>query len=139
MTRPTTPPRLFAAAAVGGAVGGVLRWTGGEVFADGAGFPATTFAINVVGSFLLALLPALPAVRRSRTAAVALGPGVLGGFTTLSAASEQTRALLASGDTPTAALYLLGTLGAALVAVAAASRLSSAAQQARVESEGGDR
>ncbi|MCY7396962.1 MAG: CrcB family protein [Nocardioides sp.] len=132
-------PRLFAAVAVGGAVGGVLRWACSELVADGAGFAATTFSINVVGSFLLALLPAAPAVRRSRTLAVGLGPGVLGGFTTLSAVSEQTRSLLDAGDTATAALCLLGTLAASLVAVAVASRLCAAAQQAQAGTGAGDR
>lgn len=135
MTGPATPPHLFAAVALGGALGGVLRWSCGTLVPDGTGFPATTFVINVVGSFLLALLPALSGVRRSRTFAVALGPGVLGGFTTLSAASDQTRSLLQAGQSSTAALYLLCTLGAGLLAVALASRLSTAVQQR----EGGDR
>ena len=83
--------------ALGGALGALLRWGLGEAVPDGAGFPWTTFAINVAGSFVLALLPALRGVRRSRAAGAGLGPGVLGGFTTLSAYAEQTRALLADG------------------------------------------
>lgn len=139
MTRTRPAPHLCVAVALGGACGGVLRWACGELVPDGAGFPSTTFAINVTGSLLLALLPALAVVRRRRVVAVALGPGVLGGFTTLSAASEQTRALLDAGDSLVAAGYLLGTLAACLLAVALASRLSSRAQQARVDHEGGDR
>ncbi|MEJ7833634.1 MAG: CrcB family protein, partial [Nocardioides sp.] len=93
MTSP--PPRALAAVAVGGAVGALLRFGLGSLDAEGDGFPWTTFGINVVGSFTLALLPVLRAVRTSETLAAALGPGVLGGFTTLSAYSEQSRALLA--------------------------------------------
>ena len=131
--------RLFLVVALGGALGGVLRWTCGQLVADGGGFPVTTFAINVLGAFLLALLPAVPVVRRSRTVAVALGPGVLGGFTTLSAASEQTRALLDSGDVLTAGGYLVGTLVACLLAVTLSSELSTRAQQSDAAAEGADR
>lgn len=116
-------PRLLAAVAAGGAAGAALRWVCGEVVPDGDGLPATTLAVNVVGSLLLALLPALPAARRSATLQAALGPGLLGGFTTLSAASEQTRALLADGRADLALGYLLGTLAATLAAVALARRL----------------
>ena len=91
----TPAPRLLGCVAAGGALGAVLRWSAGELVPDGSGLAWTTFAINVSGSFLLALLPALAVVRRSPAWAAALGPGVLGGFTTLSAYSEQTRALLA--------------------------------------------
>ena len=116
-------PRLVAAVALGGALGALARWGLTEAFPpSGDDFPWTVFAINVAGACALALLPALAAVRRSRTVAVGLGPGVLGGFTTLSAYSEQTRALLAHGHPGTAVLYLLGTLAACLVAVAVISR-----------------
>lgn len=131
-------PRLVGAVAVGGAVGAVLRLTLGEVAGDGSGFPWTTFAINVSGAFLLALLPALAVVRRSRLLAVALGPGVLGGYTTLSATSEQGRRLLDQGRPALAAAYLLGTLGACLVAVAVASHWSSPREQAEFALEEGD-
>lgn len=38
--------------AAGGAVGAVARYAATEAFADGTGFPWTTFAINVSGSTL---------------------------------------------------------------------------------------
>ncbi len=135
---PAPPPRLVGAVALGGACGAVLRWGLGVAEPDGTGFPWTTFAINVVGSFLLAALPAAAAIRRHQVLAVGLGTGVLGGFTTLSAASEQTRALLDAGDGALAAAYLLGTLTAALAAVAVADRFSTLAQRLEVEAEGGD-
>jgi CrcB protein len=132
------PPRLLLAAAIGGASGALLRHLLGELAPDGSGFPWTTFGINVVGSFLLALLPALTVVRRHRTVAVALGPGVLGGFTTLSTYAEQGRGLLADGDVILAATYLVGTLLACLTAVALASRLSTPAARVAFAAEGGD-
>ncbi len=124
--------------AVGGAAGALARWALSELVPDGTGFPWTTFAINVVGSLLLASLPALTAVRRRPTLAVGLGPGLLGGFTTLSAYSEQGRALLADGETRLAALYLLGTLAACLVAVQLAQHWSTRAAQVEFEDEDGN-
>ena len=132
-------PRLLAAVALGGALGALTRWALTASFpADADAFPWTTFAINVGGSFALALLPGIDAVRRHRALAVGLGPGVLGGFTTLSAASEQTRALLDAGRTGLAGAYLLGTLLAALVAVAVADHWSTLLERSEFAAEGGD-
>ena len=128
----------YLAVALGGALGAVLRWTLGDVVPDGTGFPWTTFAINVTGSLALAWLPALGAVRRRQVLAVGLGPGLLGGYTTLSAYSEQTRVLLADGHVATALLYVVGTLLACLVAVAVVSRLYPPVAGDEFAAEGGD-
>ncbi|WP_051247763.1 fluoride efflux transporter FluC [Nocardioides halotolerans] len=128
----------YLAVALGGALGAVLRWALGDAVPDGGGFPWTTFAVNVSGSLLLAVLPALAAVRRRHVLAAGLGPGLLGGYTTLSAYSEQTRTLLAAGDAATALLYLVGTLGACLVAVAAVSLVVPRAAGDEFAAEGGD-
>jgi len=135
---PAPAPRLLAAVAVGGALGALARWALGEAFPDGSGFPWTTFGINVAGSFVLALLPAVAAVRRNRTLALGLGPGVLGGFTTLSTYAEQSRSLLADGRGVLAASYVLGTLAVCLAAVAVAHRLSSPVAQREFEDEEGN-
>lgn len=103
--------------AAGGAAGAVLRYLLTEWWRYDGGFPTTIFAINVVGSGLLALLPALVFVRRSPVWTVALGSGVLGGFTTLSAYGEQTRALLDAGEVGVAAAYALGSVAACCAAV----------------------
>ena len=124
--------------ALGGAVGAVLRWTLGEAVPDGSGFPWTTFGINITGSLVLAMLPWSAAVRHRPLLALALGPGLLGGYTTLSTYAEETRGLLADGATATALTYLLGTLAACLVAVSLASRLYPAAAGDEFEAEGGD-
>jgi fluoride exporter len=129
---------VYLAVALGGALGAVLRWALGDAVPDGAGFPWTTFVINVTGSLVLAWLPAIGAVRRRQILATALGPGLLGGYTTLSAYSEQARVLLADGQTTTALLYLLGTLATCLVAVAAVSRLYPPAAGDEFAAEGGD-
>jgi CrcB protein len=124
--------------AAGGALGGTLRWWLGDLTPDGEGFPWTTFAINVSGSLLLALLPALRQVRRRPALAAALGPGVLGGYTTLSTYAEQGRALLADGRVGLAAAYVLGTLAVCLVAVTLAGHLSTQAAQRDFEAEEGN-
>ncbi|MEI5674145.1 MULTISPECIES: fluoride efflux transporter FluC [unclassified Nocardioides] len=116
-------PRAVGAVALGGALGAVTRWGLGELAPDGAGFPWTTFAINVSGSFLLAVVLGLAAVRRRPVLRAGLGPGVLGGYTTLSAVSEQSRALLADGRTATALAYLVATALVAVAAVAVGTRV----------------
>ena len=132
-------PRLLAAVAVGGALGALARWGLTEAFPNDAdAFPWTTLAINVAGSFRLALLPTFAVVRRRRDLAVGLGPGVLGGFTTLSAYSEQARALLDADRTAVALAYLVGTLAACLVAVAVADHWSTVLERRAFELEGGD-
>ena len=124
--------------AVGGALGAVLRWWLGELVPSGAGFPWATFAVNVSGSAALAALPAVAAVRRRPALAAALGPGLLGGYTTLSAYSEEVRALLADDRVWTAGAYLAGTLAACLVAVVLVSQLSTPWERDVFEAEGGD-
>ncbi|WP_158647851.1 CrcB family protein [Nocardioides houyundeii] len=127
-------PSLLGWVALGGAAGGLLRWLLGELVPDGPGFALTTWCLNVLGSFALALLPLTlltATARRGRRLrpqlAALLGPGLLGGFTTLSAYSLTTRDLLAQGRPLLAAAYSLGTLVAALAGVAIARRWESRA------------
>lgn len=115
-------PLLLLGVALGGAAGAVLRWAVGEVVPGSSGFPWATFAVNVSGSAALAALPLLAVVRRREWLFAALGPGLLGGYTTLSAYSEQARALLADGHALTAFAYVAGTLAACLLAVAVVQR-----------------
>ncbi len=129
MTRPGPGISRLAAVAIGGALGGTARWWLGDLVPDGDGFPWTTFAINVTGSLALALLPALAAVRRRPLLTLALGPGLLGGYTTLSTYAEQGRALLADGQVSLAAAYFLGTLAACLAAVGLAGRWATPPQR----------
>lgn len=143
MTSTSVRPRLrgavVAVVALGGAVGSCARVAVGDGFAGlDAGFPWTTLGINVLGCALLALLPALPAVRDHHLLAPMLGTGVLGGFTTLSAWSGDTYALLERGRPDLAAGYALGTLLACLAVVALVDRLSTPAQRARFDEDEGD-
>ena len=132
-------PRVVGAVALGGALGAVLRYALGEAFPIGDGaFPWTTFGINVSGALLLALLPAFEVVRRHEVLPPLLGTGVLGGYTTMSAFTEQVRDLADAGHTQTAAAYLLATLVAGIMAVAIADLFSSRTERSAFEGEEGD-
>jgi CrcB protein len=103
-----------------------------------SGFPWTTLAINVSGSFALALLPAAAWVRRHPTLPVFLGTGVLGGYTTLSTYAEQGRELLAAGDHLEAFGYLAGTLIACVLAVQLGHHWSTRTEQGEFGAEEGN-
>ena len=127
------------AVSVGGALGAVARWGLTSTFPVAAGhFPWPTLMVNVVGSALLAALPLLPAARRHAWVGPLLGTGVLGGFTTMSAASADTFALVREHHLALALLYCLGTLAAALAAVLAVERLTTPGERAEAEQAGWD-
>lgn len=129
MSGPPVPPitaGALVAVALGGAIGAALRWGVGEATPAGDGFPWPTLVINLVGSFSLALLPALAWLRTRREARLAVGPGILGGFTTLSAYADQSRALVADGQVLLAAAYVSLTAVGCVVAVLAGHRLAGA-------------
>ncbi|GGO93699.1 hypothetical protein GCM10011584_33010 [Nocardioides phosphati] len=133
------PPPLFVlAAAVGGALGALARWGVDTTWPAGDGFPWGTLTINITGSFLLALLPAFPAVRRHGVLPVLLGTGLLGGWTTLSTYANQGRALFADGRPELAFVYLAATLLACVLAVRLAHTWSTIAAQLEFETEEGN-
>jgi fluoride exporter len=113
-------PLTLPAVAVGGALGALLRWLVGEAVPSGGGVPWPTLVVNATGCLALALLVPRLADRPLRGAFV--GPGVLGGFTTMSAYADETRALLADGSSWLALGYVVGTLAACLGAAALARR-----------------
>ena len=129
MTHSPVSPAALLAVSLGGAVGAVARWGLGELVPDGGGFPWTTFTINLSGSFLLGLLPLWVTAKRHHLVPLFLGPGVLGGYTTLSAYAEQGRALLADGAGAVAGAYVLGTLFCCLAAVLLAQRIVHASAE----------
>lgn len=117
--------------ALGGALGtlarhGVTVWFS-QMF--GAAFPYATLAINFVGSFLLGVVMqvSLTSDFLSPTLRLALGTGVLGGFTTYSTFSYETFTFLEQGawlaGLANAILTLVGCLLATLLGVLAVRRL----------------
>jgi len=105
--------------AAGGALGGGARWTLNQALPAGAdGFPWAAMIENVSGCLLLgALMVFLIEVwAPHRYARPFLGVGVLGGFTTFSTYTSDTRVLLLDGSAPRGLIYLFGTLILALAA-----------------------
>lgn len=114
-------PGDVALVAAGAAAGALARW-GITHLEPASGLPWVTLTVNVVGAFLLGALPAVPAVRRSPRAALVLGPGFLGGFTTVSAWAGQVTALAVAGRSTLAGLLVVTTVGAVLLAAQAGRR-----------------
>ncbi|WP_054045277.1 fluoride efflux transporter CrcB [Alloactinosynnema sp. L-07] len=117
----------LAAVALGGAVGSLARyWLVSVVPAKTGGFPLGTLLVNSVGCLLIgALMVAVVELRKVHTLVRPfLGVGVLGGFTTFSAYTEEVRALLAPDTMLVALAYLITTVLCALAAVAVGMRLA---------------
>lgn len=114
--------RDLALVALGGAVGAMLRYAVALVLGarlEGP-FPWHTFAVNIIGAFLLGLLMggALDHGGVGTTGRLLLGTGVLGGFTTFSTLSFESIALFEQG------LWVLGAanmFGSAVTGLAAAA------------------
>lgn len=122
--------RLLFLATVGGGLGagarylvqlGMMRWLG-------AGFPWWTFAINVVGCFLMGMVAAAITLKfdNSPEMRAFLATGILGGFTTFSAFSLDVAGLLDNKQGLAAALYVAGSVGFSILALYAGLALAKA-------------
>ena len=115
---------------LGGAVGTGARYLldGLVQRLSGASFPLGTLAVNAIGSFLLVLLmhvaTATDAV--SPTLRLALGTGVLGGFTTYSTFNYETIRSLEEGAWRVASLNVALTVGGCLAADRSSAERNSA-------------
>lgn len=125
---PAQPPRkeriwdICVAIGLGGALGGALRhWLNTLVIHDVDEIPWSTFLENVLGSFILglAMVYLLEVWPPNRYLRPFLGVGVLGGFTTFSAYTSETRILLLEGEAALAMLYLFLSPAMGLAAAAA--------------------
>jgi fluoride exporter len=93
-----------------GAIGSGVRYLVALALGSGRGFPFATLAVNIIGSFAMAIAMGIAAERLSPEWRLALTTGLLGGFTTYSAFSYETTTLLGTGDWPRAAAYVVATL-----------------------------
>jgi CrcB protein len=93
---------------------GAARWLGPDL-------PFGTFAVNVLGSLLLGLILAHPAFTPSLR--IALGTGVMGGFTTYSTFNAETLRMIERGSYGLAATYACITFVVCLAGGAAGSWL----------------
>jgi fluoride exporter len=104
--------RALIAVFIGGAIGTGIRLSiDAAIPHSDSEFPLSTLLINIVGSFVLALLvtrlwPIAPGWLRS-----GLGPGLVGGFTTFSAVMVSMVTLAANSEV----VQALGYLGITLV------------------------
>jgi CrcB protein len=104
--------RALIAVFVGGALGTAIRLSiDAAIRHTDTQFPLSTLLVNIVGSFVLALLvtrlwPIVPGWLRS-----GLGPGLVGGFTTFSAVMVSMVTLAANSEI----VQALGYLGITLV------------------------
>lgn len=118
--------------AAGGAAGSLGRYGLAQALPPQHGWPVGTLTANLTGAFLLGVLlevlgrrgPETPGVQRVR---LALGTGVLGGYTTFSSLALETERLLAAGDVGTALGYAAVSLLAGVLCAAAGVAVGSAA------------
>lgn len=132
MSRPPhLQPRLVALVGLGGAAGTLARFGLARLLPAGGSWPVATFVANLVGAFLLGLLlEALvrrgPEDETSRRLRLALGTGLLGGFTTFSSLAIEIERLGADGRAILGAAYgltsIVAGVGCAGVGVVLAAR-----------------
>lgn len=109
----------------GGFAGSAARyalslWVTGR-FAGESAFPWGTLSVNVLGSFVIGAIvgAAAEASGLRESARLLLLTGVLGGFTTFSAFTNETLTLLRGGHAGLAAAYVAASVAAGLAAVCA--------------------
>jgi fluoride exporter len=109
-----------ALVALGGLLGSVGRyWLSGLVQRlGGSEFPLGTLTVNVIGSFVVALIMVLSVERGAinANARIFLTIGMCGGFTTMSTFSYETLALVRDGELGLAALNATATVGSCFAA-----------------------
>ena len=118
---PTLPHLLLVA--LGGGLGTALRYGVGRwaMVLMGPGFPFGTFAVNIIGGFLMGLLAGWLARLGDggEQLRLLLGVGVLGGFTTFSAFSLEVYNMITRAEVALAAAYAVSSVAGSVLAVLA--------------------
>lgn len=108
---------------IGAGIGGVLRhWLNAAVTAWlGAAFPYGILTINGLGSTVMGLVAAwfISSGDADPSMRLFLATGILGGFTTFSAFSLDTVALIERGEVGAAAIYVVASVGLSVLGLAA--------------------
>jgi CrcB protein len=108
----------------GATVGALLRYGTNQYvggIADGREFPYGTFAVNVIGSFVLALITFLGA---NDLILYAVGTGACGSYTTFSSFSVDTIKLWENGNRLLAGWNAIANLIGALLVIGVAGELA---------------
>ena len=112
---------LLIAVALGGAFGAIARFLSTEWFARslGTGFPFGTLFVNVVGSFVMAVIVELLATKLSANLELRafLAVGLLGSFTTFSTFSHDVAVLYERGNLLAAGGYMGASVTVSLLAL----------------------
>ncbi|MBV1693182.1 MAG: fluoride efflux transporter CrcB [Hyphomicrobiales bacterium] len=115
--------RLLLLATTGGAIGAGARHLVNVACATawGGRYPWATLIVNVLGSFLMGIVIELAAARLDGGLELRtfLATGILGGFTTFSAYSNDVVTLAARGETIAALLYASGSVALSILALVA--------------------
>lgn len=117
---------LWTVVGFAAAIGALARWALGETWPSNASWPWPLWWINVAGAAALGLVTGWSVVRARPLLAAALGPGLLGGFTSVSAAADDVRALLSNGSVLTAAAWWGSMLLVSVLGVITGRRLAGA-------------
>lgn len=122
--------KIALGVALGGACGSVLRFlTSAWVVANWPRhYYMATFAVNLVGCFLIGFLSAFFLSRTDIPLVIRTGlmAGVLGGLTTFSSFSLEVLRLFEGGQSSLALSYLIGSVVGGVMAAAAGSVLARA-------------
>ena len=102
---------VFLGAGIGGALRHGMNISTAKLL--GLGFPYGTLTVNIVGSFMMGVMAGWFALKfdPGQTWRLFLTTGILGGFTTFSAFSLDTVALIERGAHLAAGIYVLTSLG----------------------------
>jgi CrcB protein len=117
------PPLLLVA--FGGGCGAMLRYLVGQwTFVQfGPGFPAGTWAVNIIGGFAMGLLVSVllrlgeAGDTGTNGLRLLLGVGVLGGFTTFSSFSLEVFDMINRGEIGLAAAYAVSSVAGSVLAL----------------------
>ena len=110
--------KLFLFVFIGGGLGSVARYGVARImlYVTTSAFPLSTFFVNILGSFLIGLFFAIPAVSDKNSYLCLLTVGFCGGFTTFSAFSWENLNLLKQGDVFLFFVYALLSVAFCLLA-----------------------